>query len=242
MRGLMRLCLKAHNLGRDAIERLFFGEVDTKGAAIRDILVERGAEGLTGDQRCDFARLLLSLDARRPCNINKLRTDIAGSFETDLDADSEIRAAMAERGIDDIPSNYVKNQLGWSLEDRALTIIQRLVDNPHVGGRLINANWAVKRLAPRDGSLVLSDRPLIRIYGYDSPGATWVLPLTPHTAFIAANHEENLRRLLRLTGQRFAKAINVSSAKQADKFVFSIEESHERWIRNYLSQNQHEPR
>lgn len=228
------LSLKAHSLGRDALERLFFGEVDAKGASVRDILVDCGPEGLTEDQRCDFARLLLSLDARRPCNVNKMRTDVADCIARGIDADPDIHSVVAKLGIDDIPSNFAQNRLGLSFEDCALTSIQKIVDNPKVGGRLINANWAVKRLAPRDGSLVLSDRPLIRICGYDSPGATWVLPLNPNAAFFAANHEANLRSLLRLTGQRFVKAINVYSARQAEKFVFSTEERHGCWISKYL--------
>ena len=69
------MSLKAHDLGRDAIERLFFGEIDTNGTAARDILLEHGPAGLTAGQRCDFARLLLSLDARRPFNVDKLRTE-----------------------------------------------------------------------------------------------------------------------------------------------------------------------
>ena len=228
------LTLKAHNLGRDVIERLFFGEIDTKGAAARDILLEHGPNRLTGDQRCDFARLLFSLEARRPIMIERLRTEGAMRLANELDADLEIRTAMAEYAIDDTPSSYVENQLGWSLEDRALTNVQRLVDNPKVGGRLINAHWDLKALGGGDDSLVLSDRPLIRIHGYDRPGATWLLPLTPRIMFIAANHRANLDRLRRVTAQRFAKLTNISSANQAERFVFSVEERHAQWLGKYL--------
>lgn len=86
-RGLKSFCfqidllsLKAHNLGRDAIERLFFGEIDTKGAAARGVLLTDGAPKLSEDQRCDFARLLLSLDARRPTFVKRLRAEGAIVF------------------------------------------------------------------------------------------------------------------------------------------------------------------
>jgi len=82
---------------------------------------------------------------------------------------------------------------------------------------------------------VLSDRPLIRIRGYDHPGGAWVLPLTPKVAFIAVNHPENLRRMQCVTPQRFVKQTNYSSAWQAERFVFSIDDFHARWLAKYLS-------
>lgn len=127
--------------------------------------------------------------------------------------------------------------LGASLEDRALVKIQRLVDNPEVGGVLVNAYWELKKLGPSDGSFVLSDRPLIRIHGYDSPGATSVLPLTPKVAFIAVNHAENLAKLQSVPAHRFAKETNRSSTWQAERFVFSADLHHEIWLGKYLRQS-----
>ena len=240
-RGLNAFCwqldlltLKRHQLGRDVIEKVFFGEIDTNGAIARDILLENGPNKLTGNQRCDFVRLLLSLEARRPVVVRRLRTEGMSFLGNALDASPEIRNALAEHGIEDTPSSFAEGQLGWRLEDRALAIIQKLVDNPAVGGRMINAYWAVRGLGQHDGSLVLSDRPLIRIHGYNSPGATWVLPLTPHAAFIACNHPSNLEALMHLPGHRFVKETNKSSALQVERFVFCTDTSHENWLPKYL--------
>jgi phosphoglycolate phosphatase-like HAD superfamily hydrolase len=60
-------------LGRDALEKVFFGDIDTKGAKARDRLLAGGPRNLNADQRCDFARLLLSLDARRRATVSDLR-------------------------------------------------------------------------------------------------------------------------------------------------------------------------
>src|SRR5689334_4834603 len=68
------LLLNTHKLGRDAVERIFFGSIDTKGAIARDVIMYQGIAALTDDQRCDFARLLLSLAARHPATVAKLRT------------------------------------------------------------------------------------------------------------------------------------------------------------------------
>lgn len=231
------LTLKAHGLGRDAVERVIFGNVDAKGAVARDIILNVGPDRLSLDQRCDFARLLLSLDARRPATVNTLRIDGTKHLVHELDHDPELISVLRKNGIAEAPSAYVENQIGLHLEDRAMLQIQKLVDNPEVGRRLINAFWHLRRLGEADGTLLLADRPLIRIHSFDRPGAAWVLPLTPKAAFIACNSAENLRRLTRLSAERFVKEVNRSSVGQADRFVFSIDRSHERFLAKHLGRS-----
>ena len=188
------LALKGRREGRAVLETRFFQTIDDKGGQALAALHAVGPEGLSADQRTDFARLLLSLEARRPVIVQRLREE-ASRYKKGFDEDPELQRAFAELGVTDSPSAYAENRLGWNFEDRALLLIQRLVDNPAVGGRLINASWYLKKLRPEHGSLMLSDRPLIRTHGADHPGATWVLPLGPSVAFVAANHPENTRRI-----------------------------------------------
>lgn len=166
------LTLHAHRLGRDVLERLFFGDIDTKGAAARNRLLDVGPIGLTGEERCDFARLLLSLEARRPSNVSKLRDYGRQHLAEALDNDPEVLELFSDEGIVTNPSSFFEQESGISLADRALVVIQRLVDNERVGGKLINAHWHVVHLSLRDGSFVLADRPLIRVRDYDHPGIT----------------------------------------------------------------------
>lgn len=228
------LSLHAHSEGRDAIERIFFGEIDTKGAIARDILVKAGPNKLSNDQRCDFARLLMSLEARRPTIVAKIRTEGEAALVAAINDDPEIRDALTAVGVNDRPSDFVEGIRGSFLMDRATANIQKLVDNPVVGHRLINACWYVKRIPEYEGSLVLSDRPLIRLRGYDHPTATWVLPLDPFTVFIACSDRASLSELKRISGQRLSKRLNVDSAKQAERFVFCADQSHERWLSKHL--------
>ena len=242
IRGLNSFCfqldlltLHAHHLGRDAIETVFFGEIDTKGATARDHLLASGPSGLSNDQRCDFARLLLSLEARRPINVKKIREQQRFLADS-LDSDPEILEAMANEGLVETPSEYYEQETGTFFEDIALVTIQNLVENPKVGIKLINAHWHVVRLGNFDGSLILSDRPLIEVHGhgFDHPRATWILPLNPKAAFVACNNTDVLRTLQRLTPRRFAKLTNVHSASQAERFIFCADRSHKDWIGKYL--------
>jgi hypothetical protein len=228
------LSFKGHARSRAALETRFFQAIDQKGSEAIDAMLVGGPNALSEDQRCDFARLLLSLEARRPPVVSRLRKEGAEYLRKGLDQDPEIVEAFAVRGVTASPSSYAAGHLGWSFEDRALLQIQKLVDNPKVGGRLINAGWSLKRLRREHGSLVLSDRPLIRTHGLDHDAATWVLPLGPKVAFIAANHTENLRRLRKVSPLTFIDQTNISSIGQAERYVFTVDAGHERTLAKYL--------
>ncbi|MBY0322276.1 MAG: DUF4238 domain-containing protein [Reyranella sp.] len=241
IRGLDSFCyqidllsLRHHQLGIDAIERVFFGEIDSKGATAVTALLNKGARELSPQQRVEFVRLLLSLEARRPQVVDLLKQDGAKKLAEGLDEDPEIVDEMKKIGLDESPSSYFRRRAGVAFEDRALAIVQKLVDDPNVGGRVLNAHWHVKTLGEHDGTLVLSDRPLIRVRGVEHPGALWVLPLTPKAAFVAANHTENIRRIIDVPSARFAKELNASSVQQAERFVFSVLPNSAQWLEKRL--------
>ena len=160
----------------------------------------------------------------------------AGSvtFRDGLNSDPDILREFEKNAINMRPSDFVEQTLECNLEDSALTIVQRLVNNPTVGGLLINAHWRVRKLNSLSGSLILSDRPLIRVNGYDQPGAFWLLPLAPDAAFIACNDKSNLAWLMKQSDQRFIKELNRLSVGQSERFVFCIDQSHEKWIGRHL--------
>jgi hypothetical protein len=230
------LTLSHHKKGRDALERIFFGEVDDKGAKIKDILLKHGVRKLASDQRSDFARLLLSLEARRPVNVAKLR--FGGKvFADGLNSDPFIRSEMDRMNIGGLPSELFEQTKGEKLEDRAMSIISRLVDNPKVGGVLINSNWGVFEVGQFDGSFILSDRPLIRTLGFDNPNIVWLLPLTPKVVFVATNNIDQLKHINSLAGQRLVKDVNSLSVGQAERFIFCKGHVNQSWLLEHLPRN-----
>ena len=224
------LSVKRHEDDRDVLERKFFGAIDTKGAVARDRLLVEGSASVDVDQRCDFARLLLSLEARRPVIVYRLREEGSRFLSDSLDSDPEILNAMEREGLSESPSQRFE-QHGGPLEDRALANIQYLVDHPNIGQTLINRHWRVVRTSRREDSVVLSDRPLVRVHGYDHPDAAWFLPLNPRTIFFAANRKSSLHDL---PPKRLVRKLNVASAEQAERFVFCVDGAHERWLGKYL--------
>ncbi len=214
----------------DILETDFFGPVDTQGAAAMDKLVEGGVEALSGDDRSDFTRFLFSLENRRPSLIRELRERGPKIMEQDIDSDQDFRAVLRERGFDKDPSFYAKG-LGLLSEERALANVQGLVNDRTYGEKFINWHWSVARAQSGQGTFLLSDRPLIRKYAFDDPEAVWLLPLNPHTAFYATKREAPKQVT---NGREFLKSVNKHSVQQADKYVFSMDASHEPLLRKHL--------
>ena len=225
------LTLEEHEEGRDVLERNYFRQIDSSGAVVRDRLLSDDPNSLDSDERCHFARLLLSLEARRPINVGHLRNYGKQHLMEAIDNDSEIRREMQKEGLTSSPTEFLEER-GYSMEDMALGSIQKLVDNPRIGSRLINMSWRVVHLGPFDESLVLSDRPLVRTDGHGHPQEAWFLPLSPKAVFCALNNHGGFDLA---TPQRIAKRLNVASAGQAEKYVFCTDTTHTRWLPRYLA-------
>ena len=222
------LLLERHPEGRDILENKFFGEVDTQGARCCDRLLNEGPSALSEHERCNFARLMLSLEVRAPQTVDKIRSGATEAVDS-IDRDSEVREVMEDEGVSDPASILYAQQLGHTPTDRLFSnVIQGLVDNPRIGGKLINARWELLRLGERDGTFVLSDRPVVRLPEH----GVWFLPLEPRTAVAVLPPPNSIDHV---PGRRIAKRLNVISAQQARRFVFSVEEQHEHWLKRHLA-------
>lgn len=223
-----------HRLGRDAIERVFFKGIDDAGALVHRHLIDRGAGGLTAERRSDFVQLLLSLDARRPANVDNLVARAERFFREGLDGDEKIRLEMDRQGYKQPASALYEQWSGHFLADHAMMLVQSLTTNKAVGQKLVNFTWGVYRLGAADGHFVFGDRPLIRINPIDDPGAVWAMPLSPKVAFIAAASERTVASIKKATPKRFRILLNNDSAMQCDRFVFSVDLRDEQWLAKRL--------
>lgn len=234
--------LQSEHHSKDQLERLFFEKVDTLGADARDQLLKGGVDSLSHDQRCNFARLLLSLDSRRPQFVAKVRTEGRQQLVHALDNDDQIMTAMVREGIDGTPSSYFEEQTKSLLEDRAVTGLQQITDNPKIGSTLLRAHWILVELTGTTQALVLSDRPMIRTLAYDHPMTVWALPLSPTTIFCAANARNAIERIRRINHRRLAIACNQAGASQADRYIFSVSDTDRSWLEKYLIKAVHRTR
>ena len=109
----------------------------------------------------------------------RLRVDSPQELASILNKDPILLRAMEAEGLPLLPSVFLPPPHTISEH-----MFIRLVDNQNIGGRLINAHWRVVRLGPRDGTLILSDRPLVRLFGCDNPKAPWFFAFKSHSCLL----------------------------------------------------------
>lgn len=228
------LTLQVCSKGHDAIEKRFFGHIDTKGAESAQKMAQLGIDSLSDEERSDFGRLLLSLELRRPSFVHRLKAEGGREIRASIDGDDEILAEMAKLGLAGSPLKCLEQLLGTP-EDIALTFIQDFVDNPKIGSALINSHWHIFELeGARSIDFVTSDRPFVRVRGYGHPGHVSMLPLSPSKVFVATNHLSNLDLIRTMCPRQFTKKMNVCIANQTQRFIFSVSRRHSALLNKYL--------
>ena len=129
-----------------------------------------------------------------------------------------------------LPRHTLRNSASLLETERSATF-SSLSITKKIGGRLINSHWRIVHLGPGDGSLVLSDRPLVRLFGYEHPKASWFLPLGPRAVFCAVNCPKDFDRL---TPRKLARSLNVDSVRQVQKYAFCVDGGHNRLLERHL--------
>ncbi len=222
--------VEAHADGRDVLEAKFFEEIDNKGAEAVQLLISDGAEALTGEQRKDFALLLLSLEARRPEILDRLRKDGPDFIRQQLNSDELLKKACVENAIEIPPADYVENHIEKLEDEVLLSVLPELTKSRRVLPEILGCRWLVRRFSDGALKLAFSDRPLIRYVSSNASDNIWGLPLTPEIMFVASPNSNYLRKLERESENRLVRAANEKSVAQRDKYVFCVDKDARRWL------------
>ena len=221
----------------DQLER-DFEQIDTPGIVARDRISNGGPHSLSLEGRCHFARLLMSLECRRPSNVAKIRTAALTAGKL-LDSDPEVLQAFQQEGIEIRPSTwYAQEALDGPLSESSFVELMRaVVDHAPTGKKLINGRWARIDFDSRHGTLVLSDRPLLAVGSIVSNEEKWIwaTPLSPTSLFVAASDPKTMSSLAQHSRRQLLKMVNRTSVWNAERFVFVADGSHNHWVAKYLS-------
>ncbi len=213
-------------LAPDLIEAGLFVPVDDMGAKARDKLLRDGVHSLSDKEKSHFIRLLLSLDARRPEWVRRLRQG-GQVLKAALDNDVEVQEIARRVGLERPPSDWLEERRGLNFEDRALLLIQNLVDNPRLGAILMACHWRVRRFPSGSPELTLSDRPLIREGSTFGDGFRWLMPLAPDSLLCISPSSHVDRLFCDSSAKLVIHYTNAAGTLQADRWVFSCEQHSE---------------
>lgn len=233
----MDLLTTRSRLGHSDQLEQYFAQIDSKGISARDALIKDGPNRLTEEQRCDFARLLMSLVVRQSENVRKSK-GAAQLVRQELDSDAALIDALRQQNVSLSPSRLMEIEAEAPFDDQAFVgVMQKIADDDRVGHNLINANWETVDVDKDDGSLVLGDKPFIRHGNIRKGKEAWLcaLPLSPGCLFVASNRDDVMTKTLKLSRRRLVKYVNSEGASRADRFVFVADEAHANWLRKKLA-------
>lgn len=204
--------------GDDAIERLFFKKMDDAAAITYRKMLE--GKRLSSSDRISFTSFVLSLEARRPATVDRIRSRATTFITESVNSDPEIRRMLDDAGIEKSAAEAWEEHEGFSIADQAMETVQKMALNARIGGAIAQAPWGTFRVQPGCDDFVLGDRPLIRINHFLSPLSLWVLPLSPKQAWFCSIHQDTFARVGLIPPRKFVAWINTASALSCDKYVF----------------------
>ena len=95
--------------------------------------------------------------------------------------------------------------------------------------------WGVRKFPAGKKHLLLSDFPCIRTDGLRKPHAVFALPISPRKAVLGFKTKETQQMYLNhMAESELFTRINVSSLEQAEKYIYALDDTPRRFLRNSL--------
>ena len=163
-------------MSRQAIETDLLRHIDNYAAPVRVKMEKHGLKSLSITERQDWVRLLMSLRARQPDIVSKIRTEGTRNFRQSLLNDPEQYEALDEE--DDAPTleEWVEQRFPGLIENFGLSYFPKLVDNKEVGTKILHLRWWLWDLGNAKHELLLADNPCIFTGDIDAPELIVALP------------------------------------------------------------------
>jgi hypothetical protein len=221
---------------RQIVETQFMAPaVDSPAAVVLEKMLKGGLSELTGDERVEFTRFVLSLEYRGPHALKEMEALTGDTVLQTLDrADDEEYLTLRKPGDPDTLHQWAVENAPQFLTDTHKRWLPGFVDNEEIGQHVINMPWAIIDLSRSKHSLLTADRPLYRELGLDDPKAIWAVPLSPTHLFAAANTEQTLRSLVAAKPDRVVRAMNDALVRHAVRHVYGDSAKHLAFIERRL--------
>ena len=226
---------------KQAVEKIFFMQVDNLAARAHQKLVEDGLRSLTIDERSDWVRFLMSLRVRQPDIIQNLKTESRDHLEKTLGLQPEEYDEIANS--DDVPTlvEWTEQMFPGLIENFGLSFLHEISNNPSVGDKIFKMKWWVWDFTEVPFDLLLADHPCIFTKGIDDLNLIIALPISPKKAFLATNSEQTATMIRQAAPKHLAMLLNESSLSQARTRIYARNTLSKRFIQNRAEFREHLP-
>lgn len=217
---------------KQAIEKIFFMQVDNLAARAHQKLVKHGLRSLTNDERSDWVRFLMSLRVRQPDIVQQLKTESAEHLVKTLRQQPEEYDKLAKNGDAPTLVEWTEQQFPGLIENFGLSFFHEIASNPEVGEKIFKMKWWLWDFANVSFDLLLADHPCVFINGIDDPNLTIALPISPKKAFMATNSDDVAVMMRQQVPKHLALRLNELSLNQARARIYAPNTSPRRFIQN----------
>lgn len=221
------------------LEDKFFRDIDTIASDALRYMVNTGGHDMNVHLRNGWSRFLNSLRQRQPERVARLKQMSLERLEGILER------VKVEAGSGEVPSlptgitfDQFADHMRQSVRDKDWAdVLQYVIDSNNVGLFISNMRWSLVSVQNSGQRFLTSDRPVVATNGVNHPEGYIMLPISPTQLFIALNNVEMENRLRYTDSRSLVNRVNNLVTKQAQRFVYSVDERQLRFVENRLGRS-----
>lgn len=226
---------------RALLEIEFFSPIDSHASIAHRILLDGGLNKLTGPQRIDWARFLLSMLLRVPQGLRDLERLADQTMRTNLQIEDAEFEALRKPGDPDTMYEWLAQKQPHVLANAHKSFLPGLIDNDELGSYLINMHWATIGVADAKHTLLTGDRPFVSTHGWKHSDATLLFPLSPRMLWVATNGTLQTAQVLKHSHNHMVRTMNEQVARYSVDFVIGTDASQLQFVERRLRKRDEEP-
>ena len=221
------------------VEEKFFKAIDTCAHDALTLLEKHGHyANWSSHSRSAWSRFMLSLLLRTPEDICMFREWWREDFgQTGDGAEARYRAAR-ENDDPETFADFLNNQPLAAKERYQYHVLFSLIRHEIICGDIDSMHWRVLQTPIEGPTLLTSDRPILRTNNIKGPQGHVALPIGPRLLFIASPDSQFLDQILRANHIGLVKKVNRQVVEGAVRFVYGVDESQCRFVKNRFGKAQ----
>lgn len=221
-------------MSKQAVETHCLRLIDEAAAQVLTKLLSKGLKNLSHEERCDWARFIMSLRLRQPEVVQRWKLEASATLQSQLAQSPEEYQALAQEDDPATLSEYVEQLYPGLIDNFGLSTFSKHMDDARIRNKLLCLTWWLWDFSESKYDLMLADHPCIFTAKIDNPRLILALPIAPRKAFLATASDEVVAIMRGQDQTTLAVRLNESSVGQARVRVYARDALPRRFIGNRL--------
>ena len=223
---------------RQALEEGYFKQMDTWASNVLHKFNDTGLENLTEEDRCVWVCFIILLLWRNPDAISYFDTEGSKYLRDSLNENPEEYNQIAEFFDPSTFAEWTDKNFPGYIENFGKLHLPKMVRHRLIEENVGSMRWWLFNFNDQDNHLLLADRPCIFTTGLDDSNLVIALPIGPRKAFMATKSDRTANILKQQRRKDLLVRINESSMRQAQEYIWALDNSPRRFIENRLHNRQ----